>query len=98
MKECVYSRVPRNVKKKLEESKDQPALIQDAISDLGYKCPMCNRAWSKDDDGEQKSQIAARIDPKVYAKVSALENTSRYICVALQVKLGICPVCNKKMR
>lgn len=98
MKKSVYSRVPSNVSDELEVS-EKPKIIQEAIEDMKYQCPMCKKPWPVSPKlKETKSHIAVRVDPEVAKQVVKLENMSKYICVALQLKLGICPVCGMKTR
>jgi hypothetical protein len=96
MKEIVNARIPRPIQKLLKSQKDKTVTLTEALQELKYKCPACGKRWESDD--KRKENIAVRIDPKVAEKVNELENPSKYICAALQVYFGFCPVCGQEKK
>lgn len=93
----VSSRVSDAIAKHIKKLKlhDDAALLENAIEEMGFKCPMCNKLWPKECKPEQKTRVSVRIDEDIAEKVNSLSNSSHYLNIVLQIHLGICPICNR---
>lgn len=91
----VNGRFPKTLSTLIEREKDKTALIEETLKASDLKCPSCQKLWPKKDEPPKKNH-SFRIHDETYKEISKLAEVSKFLAVNLMVRLGICPVCERK--
>jgi len=72
---------------------DKPEFIDKAIAGLKGKCPHCKKPWPK--AHKSKHKLCVRLPDATMDKLEGIGNVSRFIAVAVNESLGLCPLCEQ---
>lgn len=74
--------------------KDKSKIAERAIEKMNGRCPLCRQSWPQDRLGK-KPVTSLRIEKGTFKKIDKFENVSRFLAVALEMELGLCPLCHQ---